>query len=365
MRTLVACCTLVLVVIAFRAGSRYQDSRASASPIHDLSMKRIEGATQKLSDYKGKVALIVNVASECGMTPQYEGLQKLHAKYSSLGFTVLGFPSNDFNQEPGPDDQILAFAHDTYGVVFPLFSKVSVKGPDACPLYRYLQLESPAKALVEWNFQKFLIDGSGNVIASFSPKTPPDDPKLVAAIEAALGMKPRPVESQPASGPRLELIHVAYDGLKLSDGSTFSERAEREKRTAAREDGRRYEPPPGIEWRPHKIDPDAGPPETERGEFLFRGGGVFTEADLGGAKPDRDKIGQRTVIVSVKPERQAAFEAFTTACLNHPLAIVFDGLIITSPVVEQPLKDSIQIRNPAGFTKKDQQTLLDAFKTVK
>ena len=187
MRTLVACCSLVLIVVAYRAGTLFQDSRASASPIHDLSMKRIDGTIQKLSDYKGKVALIVNVASECGMTPQYEGLQKLHAKYADRGFTVLGFPSNDFGgQEPGSDDQILAFGRDTYGVTFPLFSKTTVLGPDASPLYRYLQFESPSKALVKWNFHKFLIDGSGNVIAAFGFRTTPEDPKLVAAIEAAL-----------------------------------------------------------------------------------------------------------------------------------------------------------------------------------
>jgi glutathione peroxidase len=209
MRTLVAACSLVALAVGVSATfSKPQDSRP-ASPIHDLSMKRIDGSVQKLADYKGKVALLVNVASECGFTPQYEGLQKLQAKYAERGFTVLAFPSNDFGgQEPGSDADILVFCRDTYHVTFPLFSKVAVLGSDACPLYRYLQLESPSKAVVKWNFHKFLVDGDGNVIGSFGSKVPPEDPKVVAAIEAALskgGTASKPstaAESRPRTATR-------------------------------------------------------------------------------------------------------------------------------------------------------------------
>jgi glutathione peroxidase len=199
MRTFVTLCSLVLLAVPPDGGrAAPQDSRGAGSPVHGLSMKRIDGKNQKLSDHEGKVLLVVNVASECGFTTQYEGLQKLHAKYADKGFAVLGFPSNDYGQqEPGTDDEIFAFCRDNFRVTFPMFSKVAVKGNDACPLYRYLQRESPAKDTVKWNFHKFLLDGSGNVIASFPSKTNPEDGKLVAAIEAALSK--RGTESKPAT----------------------------------------------------------------------------------------------------------------------------------------------------------------------
>jgi glutathione peroxidase len=360
MRTLVACGTVALVVIALQAGRQSaQDSKAGPSPVHGLSMKRIDGTTQQLSDFKGKVALVVNVASECGLTQQYEGLQRLHARYGDRGFTVLGFPSNDFGtQEPGSDQEIFAFCRDTYQVTFPLFSKIKILGPNPAPLYRWLQSESPSKAAVKWNFHKFLIDGKGDVIASFGSKTPPDDPKLVAAIEAALAAGAP--SSRPATRPwrRVELVIVAHDGLKLSDGSTFSNVAETGKRRAARAEGRSYVPPPGIEWAVRRGDLEE-PPDPESGEFLFRDGGSFSEADFEKAEPDTDRIGQRTVRFAIKPDRQDAFEAFTTRWLNQPMAIVVNGAVMSAPVIQSPLREGVVISNPAGFTEEQQRQLLE------
>src|SRR5436190_10862533 len=152
---------LALVLMTTRAQeARAQESRPKGTDpgIHQFEMKRINGVPQKLSEYKGKVVLVVNVASECGFTPQYEGLQRLYEKYADRGFTVLGFPSNDFGgQEPGTDDQIREFCSKMYGVKFPLFSKVAVMVPNASPLYRYLQTESTMKSTVKWNFHKFLV----------------------------------------------------------------------------------------------------------------------------------------------------------------------------------------------------------------
>jgi glutathione peroxidase len=182
-----------------------QDSRpkGAGSGIHEFELKRIDGTKQKLSDYEGKVALVVNVASECGLTPQYEGLQKLYEKYADRGFTVLGFPSNDFGeQEPGTDEQIFEFCSQTYGVKFPMFSKVAVTGAEPAPLYKYLQQDCAAKAAVKWNFHKFLVGRDGAVIASFGSKVLPSDPKLVTAIEAALevGTASKPAKQTRTSG---------------------------------------------------------------------------------------------------------------------------------------------------------------------
>jgi glutathione peroxidase len=143
--------------------------------------------------YAGDVLLVVNTASKCGFTPQYEGLEAMHAKYSPRGFAVLGFPSNDFmGQEPGSEEDIQEFCTLTYGVKFPMFEKVSVKGDEATPLYRELAAatgESPG-----WNFHKYLIDRNGDVVATFGSRTKPDDPELVAAIEKLLA-QPQPAES--------------------------------------------------------------------------------------------------------------------------------------------------------------------------
>ena len=142
--------------------------------------------------YGGQVLLVVNTASKCGFTPQYEGLEAMHAKYKGQGFAVLGFPSNDFmGQEPGSEAEIQEFCTLTYGVKFPMFEKVQVRGDSPTPLYADL-IKATGEA-PGWNFHKYLIDRSGKVIASFGSRTTPDDPKLVAAIEKALAA-PKPAK---------------------------------------------------------------------------------------------------------------------------------------------------------------------------
>lgn len=158
--------------------------------VYDFKMKDIDGKEVKLSSYKGKVSLVVNTASKCGNTPQYEGLQNIYNKYKDKGFVILGFPANNFmGQEPGTEKEIKDFCTLKYNVTFPMFSKVSVKGEDQTPLYTYLtskEINPNFAGDVTWNFEKFLIDGNGKVIARFSPKTKPEDPKVIEAIEAAL-----------------------------------------------------------------------------------------------------------------------------------------------------------------------------------
>jgi glutathione peroxidase len=154
----------------------------------DYKMKRLDGSEQSLRDYEGQVLLLVNVASKCGLTPQYDGLEKLYAKYKGKGFSVLGFPANDFMaQEPGTDAQIAEFCRTTYGVDFPMFSKITVKGEGKHPLYQELTgMPAPIGGEVAWNFQKYLVDRKGAVVAKFDPRTAPDDPALVARIEELL-----------------------------------------------------------------------------------------------------------------------------------------------------------------------------------
>ncbi|MBK8811076.1 MAG: glutathione peroxidase [Acidobacteria bacterium] len=155
--------------------------------VHDFTMKNIDGREVKLDEYKDKVVLIVNTASKCGLTPQYEGLQNLYDKYKDKGFFVLGFPANNFmGQEPGTEQEIKEFCTLKYKVTFPMFSKISVKGDDQHALYRYLTGQKDFGGDITWNFEKFLVDGNGRVIARFSPSTKPDDPALVAAVEKAL-----------------------------------------------------------------------------------------------------------------------------------------------------------------------------------
>lgn len=158
----------------------------------DINMQRMGGKNQRFSDYKGKVLLIVNTASECGYTPQYKNLEALYQKFKSRGFEVLGIPSNDFGQEePGTNKQIQKFVKRKYGVSFPMFSKVSVKGRNQCVLYTHLTRESDDEfqGEVEWNFTKFLTDPEGNVVARFEPETDPLDPAVIQAIEKVLPNK--------------------------------------------------------------------------------------------------------------------------------------------------------------------------------
>lgn len=153
---------------------------------HDFAAKTITGQDKKLSDYAGNVLLIVNVASECGLTPQYDGLEKLHEKYADKGLRVVGFPANEFGaQEPGSNDQIQEFCRTKYGVKFDMMSKVVVKGDGIHPLFAWLTKETGGD--IKWNFGKFLIGKGGEILARFEPKTEPLDPEVTQAIEKALG----------------------------------------------------------------------------------------------------------------------------------------------------------------------------------
>jgi glutathione peroxidase len=163
----------------------------------DRDYRQLAGKqTVNLQDtYGGQVLLVVNTASKCGFTPQYEGLEAMHAKYKDKGFAVLGFPSNDFmGQEPGSEEEIQEFCTLTYGVKFPMFEKVQVRGDTPTPLYADM-IKATGEA-PGWNFHKYLIDRSGKVIASFGSRTTPEDPKLVAAIEKALA---EPMPAKPAA----------------------------------------------------------------------------------------------------------------------------------------------------------------------
>lgn len=150
-------------------------------------MKKIDGSSVDLSQYKGKTVLIVNVASKCGHTPQYKGLQSLYEKYKERGLVVLGFPANEFGgQEPGSDAEIATFCSSKYGVTFDMFSKIVVKGQGMAPLYKTLTESSKPAGDVKWNFEKFLIGRDGKIAGRFASGISPDDPALVKAIEAAL-----------------------------------------------------------------------------------------------------------------------------------------------------------------------------------
>lgn len=144
--------------------------------VFDFKMKDIKGKEKSLADYRGKVLLIVNVASKCGLTPQYKGLQELYDKYHSKGLEILGFPSNDFmGQEPGTEAEIVEFCDMNYGVKFPMFGKIAVKGEAIAPLYKFLTEDSGQPGEIKWNFHKFLVDKNGVVVANIHPKTEPAD----------------------------------------------------------------------------------------------------------------------------------------------------------------------------------------------
>ncbi|MFZ6774161.1 glutathione peroxidase [Undibacterium sp. SXout7W] len=166
--------------------SAWAEAADSCPAVLNHTFKRLQDETpQNLCQYRGKVALVVNTASYCGFTSQYEGLEAMYAKYNSKGLVVLGFPSNDFGQqEPGDSKQIADFCFNTYGVKFPMFTKSSVKGKDVNPLYA--QLIKATDTTPKWNFYKYLIDRKGNVVAAYSSVTTPDDKKLVADVEKAL-----------------------------------------------------------------------------------------------------------------------------------------------------------------------------------
>ena len=165
-------------------------SISAAATIHDFTLNSIDGQPTPLAQFKGKVVLIVNVASRCGFTPQYAGLEALYTKYKDRGLVVLGFPANNFLwQEPGTNEEIKAFCTRKYNVTFPMFAKVSVKGADTTPLYQFLtdkKANPSTGGAIGWNFTKFLADRNGKVIARFASKVAPESAELINAIEAAL-----------------------------------------------------------------------------------------------------------------------------------------------------------------------------------
>ena len=181
----------------------------STASIYDIPIRNITGAETSLAEHKGKVVLVVNVASKCGLTPQYEGLESLYSKYRDHGFVIAAFPANDFaGQEPGTNEEIQTFCTTNFAVDFPMYSKVTVVGTDKHPLYKLLIGAQPkaistgpapfeqdlikygispnAAPELLWNFEKFLVSRSGKVVARFAPDTKPDDPALIAAIEGEL-----------------------------------------------------------------------------------------------------------------------------------------------------------------------------------
>ncbi len=159
--------------------------------LHDFSATTIDGTSQSLRDYAGKVALVVNVASQCGLTPQYAGLEELYATFKDKGLVVLGFPCNQFGgQEPGTEHEIKTFCETKFGVTFPLFAKIDVNGPGRDPLYAFLTSEPTTPdgpGDVRWNFAKFLVDRQGKVVARFPPTTAPASEEIVSALEQQLG----------------------------------------------------------------------------------------------------------------------------------------------------------------------------------
>ncbi|MEW5798507.1 MAG: glutathione peroxidase [Bacteroidota bacterium] len=159
-------------------------------PFYNFTMKTIDGKEKSLGEYKGKVVMVVNVASFCGYTPQYKELEAIYKKYKDQGFVIAGFPANDFGkQEPGSDADIKTFCERNYGVTFDLFSKIDVLGDGIHPLYKYLTTETDFKGDIGWNFTKFLVDKNGNVVARFVHKIKPDAPEIVGKIEKLLAKK--------------------------------------------------------------------------------------------------------------------------------------------------------------------------------
>lgn len=158
-----------------------------ASSIYDFTMPNIDGKPTSLKKFKGKVLLVVNVASRCGNTPQYEQLESVYEKYQKKGLVVLGFPANNFGgQEPGTEAEIKTFCASKYNVKFPMFSKISVKGDDIAPLYKWLLAQSKSTTDVDWNFAKFLVAKDGSTVKRYGSRVKPDSAEIVADIEAAL-----------------------------------------------------------------------------------------------------------------------------------------------------------------------------------
>ena len=187
--TLLLCASALLALNSTRANDNTKNGEKMNS-VHDFTLKDIDGKDVSLGQYRGKVLLLVNVASRCGLTPQYEGLQALYSKYKGKGLEILGFPANNFaGQEPGTNEEIKSFCSLKYNVTFPIFSKISVKGSDIHPLFKYLtdkETDPEFAGDIKWNFNKFLVDKNGKVIARFEPKVTPESEEVVKAVDKAL-----------------------------------------------------------------------------------------------------------------------------------------------------------------------------------
>ena len=185
--------TAVIAAAAIMFTSQKEPVMAGGASVLDFKMRDIDGNEVKLDKYKGKVLLIVNTASKCGYTPQYEGLQSVYTKYKDKGFYVLGFPANNFGaQEPGTETEIKEFCTSKYHVTFPMFAKISVKGEDQDPLYKFLTDKATDPEFagdITWNFNKFLVDRKGKVVARFSSKDTPESDAVTAAIEKYVAAK--------------------------------------------------------------------------------------------------------------------------------------------------------------------------------
>lgn len=174
-----------------RKPARTEGSAVSTPPLYEFELARIDGTPQSLGDYKGRTLLIVNTASRCGFTPQYESLEALRQLYKARGFEVLAFPANDFmGQEPGSNAAIQTFCTDRFHTTFPLFAKISVKGKHIAPLYQYLTRDSAFPGDIGWNFAKFLVGPDGQVVARFGPSTDPRAREVTQAIERLLPAPP-------------------------------------------------------------------------------------------------------------------------------------------------------------------------------
>lgn len=186
----VACLMLAAPFPVAAAAGGGTGGGSTPASVLDFTMKSIDGKDVPLSTYRGKVIMIVNVASECGYTPQYKGLEALFRAYRERGFVVLGFPANNFGgQEPGTDQEIKSFCSTTYDVTFDMFSKISVKGKDQHPLYGFITSDPAVTGEIRWNFQKYLIGRDGMLITRFAPRVEPFSEDVRSAVEQALGKK--------------------------------------------------------------------------------------------------------------------------------------------------------------------------------
>ena len=175
---------VIFIVAVFSTVALAQTKKETPMPtLYSFTMKTIEGKEKSLADYKGKVLLVVNTASFCGNTPQYKQLEQVYESYKDKGLVILGFPANNFGkQEPGSDKDIATFCEKNYGVSFDMFSKISVKGSDIHPLYKYLTTETDFKGDIDWNFAKYLVDRNGNVVARFGNRVKPDAEEVINKV---------------------------------------------------------------------------------------------------------------------------------------------------------------------------------------